>query len=58
MVWGGTAQDLFKQNGITVIVGAHGLLEDIVQAYIAGEIESTGSVCEAHNNSDSCENHG
>jgi len=54
---GGTAQDLFKEHGISVIVGAQGLLEDVINAYIAGRIESTGSVCVAHSHSESCETH-
>lgn len=54
---GGTAQELFKQNGISVIVGVQGAVEDVVKAYIAGEIESTGSVCESHSHSSSCGNH-
>jgi len=54
---GGTAQDLFKVNGISVIVGAQGPIADVINTYLAGEMESTGSVCESHSHSDSCGSH-
>ncbi|WP_430885728.1 NifB/NifX family molybdenum-iron cluster-binding protein [Fusibacter sp. JL216-2] len=54
---GATAQNLFNENGISVVVGANGMLADVIKAYIAGEIQSTGSVCEAHSHSDSCGGH-
>ena len=45
---GETAQDLFNENGIEVVVGAQGLCDDVVQKYIDGELKSTGSVCTQH----------
>ncbi|MGK0466074.1 NifB/NifX family molybdenum-iron cluster-binding protein [Clostridium sp.] len=45
---GETAQNLFNENGIEVVVGAQGLSEDAVQKYISGELKSTGSVCHEH----------
>lgn len=54
---GGAAQELFKQNGISVVVGAQGMTDDVIEAYLAGEIKSTGSVCEAHSHSESCGSH-
>ncbi|QXE18802.1 NifB/NifX family molybdenum-iron cluster-binding protein [Clostridium sp. 001] len=45
---GETAQQLFNENEIEVIVGAQGLCDDMVQKYIKGELKSTGSVCEEH----------
>lgn len=42
---GSSAQQLFINNGIDVIVGASGSCEDIVDAYINGELQSTGQVC-------------
>lgn len=45
---GATAQELFTQNNIEVIVGATGLSSEVVQKYINDEIKSTGSVCTEH----------
>lgn len=45
---GATAQQLFNDQGISVIVGAQGKSEDVVKQYISGELKSTGSVCEEH----------
>ena len=45
---GGAAQNLFVENGIEVVVGAEGACEDVVNAYISGNLKSTGSVCNEH----------
>lgn len=45
---GATAQELFNENNISVIVGAQGSIEDTIQKYLKNELESTGSVCEEH----------
>lgn len=52
---GETAQDLFNENGIEVVVGAQGLSDDLVQAFIKGELKSTGSVCTEHSHESHCE---
>lgn len=49
---GGSAQDLFRQNGIEVIVGAQGMCDDIIEAYLKNELKSTGSVCHEHSQGD------
>ncbi|HHT77193.1 MAG TPA: P-loop NTPase [Clostridiaceae bacterium] len=45
---GGGAVDIFNEKGIEVIVGATGEAKDAVNAYLIGELESTGSVCHEH----------
>ncbi|MDC7224264.1 MAG: NifB/NifX family molybdenum-iron cluster-binding protein [Spirochaetales bacterium] len=45
---GQMAVNLFKENDIDVILGATGSIEENVQVYLSGNLESTGSVCE-HN---------
>lgn len=45
---GETAQNLFNENGIEVVVGASGLCDDVVNQYINGQLKSTGSVCTEH----------
>jgi len=45
---GGSAVDLFNENGIEVIMGNLGPTEDIISKYIAGKLESTGSACHDH----------
>lgn len=53
---GETAQDLFNENGIEVVVGAEGFSDDVVQKYINGELKSTGSVCTEHEHEGDCGN--
>lgn len=42
---GGGAVEIFNEKNIEVIVGAEGDAEEIVKAYLRGELKSTGSVC-------------
>lgn len=51
---GETAQVLFHENGIEVVVGAQGIADDIVKLYIAGDLKSTGSVCTEHAHEGHC----
>jgi len=51
---GQTAQELFQARGISVVVGAQGSLEDVVNRYIKGELVSTGSVCTEHQHYGNC----
>jgi len=51
---GETAQQLFNENGIEVVVGAQGLNDDVVEKYINGELKSTGSVCREHHHEGHC----
>lgn len=51
---GGGAVDIFNEKGIEVIVGASGEAKAAVEAYLKGELKSTGSVCHEHQNSDEC----
>jgi predicted Fe-Mo cluster-binding NifX family protein len=43
---GASAQDLFNENGIQVIVGAEGDIDDLVMKYLSGELSSTNSFCQ------------
>ncbi|HBB9210892.1 TPA: NifB/NifX family molybdenum-iron cluster-binding protein [Escherichia coli] len=51
---GETAQDLFNENGIEVVVGAQGLSDDVVQKFVNGKLKSTGSVCTEHQHEGHC----
>lgn len=51
---GETAQQLFKENGISVIVGAQGLCDEVAQMYLKGELKSTGSICREHQHEGHC----
>lgn len=51
---GETAQQLFKENSIEVIVGAEGKCEDIIENYLKGNLKSTGSVCREHEHEGHC----
>ncbi len=51
---GESAQKLFANNNIDVIVGASGLTDDIITKYIQGNLVSTGSVCKEHMHEGHC----
>ncbi|MCT4508720.1 MAG: NifB/NifX family molybdenum-iron cluster-binding protein [Tepidibacter sp.] len=51
---GATAQDLFRENNIEVVVGASGLTDESVQNYIDGSLKSTNSVCTEHAHEGNC----
>lgn len=51
---GQSAQQLFAQNNIKVIVGAEGYCDDAVQQYLNEELKSTESVCREHLHKDHC----
>ncbi len=54
---GGGAVDIFNERGVEVIVGAQGDARAAVEAYLAGNLISTGSVCHEHEHADECGNH-
>ncbi|MGI6712354.1 MAG: NifB/NifX family molybdenum-iron cluster-binding protein [Bacillota bacterium] len=51
---GASAQELFNAHGISVVVGAQGKIEDVVQEYLKGNLVSTGSVCSEHKHQGNC----
>ena len=51
---GQTAQQLFAQNNINVIIGAEGYCDDAIQQYLKNELKSTGSICREHQYEDHC----
>ncbi|WMJ87972.1 NifB/NifX family molybdenum-iron cluster-binding protein [Anaerocolumna sp. MB42-C2] len=51
---GETAQELFVQNGIEVVVGAQGISDDVINQYIGGVLKSTGSICTEHAHEGHC----
>lgn len=51
---GETAQQLFSDNGIEIVVGASGLSDDVVQEYIKGDLKTTGSICREHEHEGHC----
>ncbi|MFZ7119634.1 MAG: NifB/NifX family molybdenum-iron cluster-binding protein [Eubacteriaceae bacterium] len=53
---GGTAQQLFNENSIQVVVGATGLCDEAVEKYLNGQLQSTGSICSEHQNEGNCNN--
>ena len=52
---GGAAADIFNSHGIEVVVGAQGDAQNAAEAYLRGELVSTGSVCSDHHGHDQCE---
>ncbi len=51
---GASAQELFNERGISVIVGAQGRMEDVVARYLKGSLISTGSICSEHAHEGHC----
>ncbi|NLL94717.1 MAG: dinitrogenase iron-molybdenum cofactor [Thermoplasmatales archaeon] len=54
---GGGAVDIFNERGIEVILGASGPAKAAAEAYLRGELRSSGSICREHKHHDSCGNH-
>ncbi len=54
---GGGAIEIFNERGVEVILGAEGDSKAAVEQYLAGNLESTGSVCHHHEHADSCGEH-
>ncbi|MDD3268539.1 MAG: NifB/NifX family molybdenum-iron cluster-binding protein [Syntrophomonadaceae bacterium] len=51
---GGSAQDLFASQGVKVIVGASGKIDEVIAVYEKGQLVSTGSVCSEHSHAGDC----
>lgn len=51
---GGRAQDLFAEQGIALIVGVAGKIEDVISQYEKKELKSTGEVCHEHSHAEDC----
>ena len=49
---GGGAVDIFSEKGIEVVAGAQGDSRAAVEAYLAGSLASTGSICHDHSYED------
>ncbi len=45
---GSMAIDLFAQQGIKTVLGASGIIEDLVSKYLADNLISKGSACTEH----------
>lgn len=54
---GAGAIKIFDEKGIEVITGAEGEVDEILKSYLAGELVSSGSVCNNHEHSGECGNH-
>lgn len=54
---GAGATTIFNQRNVKVIVGASGNIEDVVKDFLAGKLESSGSVCNKHEHAHECGNH-
>lgn len=45
---GGGAVDIFNERGVEVVVGADGDAKKAVEAFLKGELVSTGEICSHH----------
>lgn len=48
------AMDLCREQEIEVIIGATGQASEVVNAYLQGNLESSGSVCQEHQHRHHC----
>ena len=54
---GGGAVEIFNERNIEVIVGATGDARAAAEAYLRGELKSTGSICHDHDYESECGGH-
>ncbi len=54
---GGGAVDIFNERNVEVILGAQGEARSAVEAYLRGELKSSGSVCHEHEHAHNCGEH-
>ena len=54
---GGGAVDIFNERGVEVVTGAEGGARQAAEAYLRGELKSTGSVCHDHAFESECGGH-
>lgn len=51
---GQSAQQLFVEKDIDIIVGSEGYCDDVIQQYLRNELKSSGQVCSDHRHGDQC----
>lgn len=51
---GGGAVEIFNERNIEVVVGAEGDSREAAEAYLRGELKSTGSICHEHEHAGEC----
>lgn len=54
---GGGAVDIFNERNVEVVLGAQGEARAAVEAWLRGELKSTGSICHQHEHKDECGGH-
>jgi len=54
---GGGAVDIFNERNVEVVLGAQGEAREAVEAYLRGELKSTGSICHEHEHAHECGDH-
>lgn len=56
---GETAQKLFTESNIEVVVGAQGDSEQVVKDFLSGKLKSTEAICKdrEHSQNDNCDKH-
>ena len=55
---GGGAVEIFNERGVEVVVGASGDSRSAAEAWLCGELKSTGSICHEHERAHECGHHG
>ena len=55
---GGGAVEIFNERGVEVVVGASGDSRNAAEAWLRGELKSTGSICHEHEHAHDCGHHG
>lgn len=45
---GASAQQLFRERGIQVLTGVQGEIDQVINSYLKGDLESSDSICTNH----------
>ncbi len=54
---GGGAVDIFNERNVEVVLGARGDARAAVDAWLRGDLKSTGSICHEHEHAHDCGDH-
>lgn len=54
---GGGAIQLFNEKGIEIITGVSGNIDDIINNFIKGDLQSSQSICDKHEHHKDCGGH-
>lgn len=51
---GASAVQLFNKYGIKVIIGASGIIDDVIWKYLSNQLKPSGNICNEHMHTEEC----